>query len=150
MEQKKKDTYYFDIAKVVASRSTCLFGNVGCVIVDFDDNVISTGYLADKSDILNCKRSGLCSYVKRENISADFGIPEHCDYMFPEVSAILSAERSRLKGATLYVYAYDTEKEKTVSVKLDKTLSKIILASGIKRIVMSADQRELISDDTDS
>ena len=135
MEQKEKDDYYFDIAKAVASRSTCLFGNIGCVIVDVNDNVISTSYLADKTGILNCRKGNYCSYVTRELVSDGFGTPEHCDYMFPEVNAILQADRNRLKDATLYIYAYDIRNQKLIQPKLQKTLSKIILSSGIKRIV---------------
>jgi len=136
MTQDEKDTYYLNIAKVVASRSTCLFGNVGCVIVDKNDNVLSTGYLADKDDIISCRREGYCSFCEREGVAECFGTPEHCDYMFPEVNAILSADRQRLVGATIYLWAENITTNKPVRVNLEKTVSKIILASGIKRIVM--------------
>ena len=136
MTQKDIDSYYLDIAKVVAQRSTCLFGNVGCVIVDKEDNVISTGFLADKNDILNCRKDGYCSFSEREEVTNCLGIPEHCDYMFPEVNAILTADRLRLQGSTIYMWAEDIKTGKNVQIQLDKTLSKIILSSGIKRIVM--------------
>lgn len=136
MDQFEKDAYYMSIAKVVASGSTCLYGNVGCVIVDKDNNIISTGCLVDRHDILNCRKSGFCSFAEREGVITKIGIPETCDYMFPEVDAILNADRQRLQGATLYLYAEDTSTGKTVEVSLEKTLSKIILSSGIKRIVL--------------
>ena len=135
MEQKELDAYYFEIAKAVSTRSTCMFGNVGCVIVDCDDNIIAASCLIDKTDVLNCRRDCMCSYLEREKASDIFGFPERCDYMFPEINAILSTDRYRLKGATIYIYAYDIEKEKTITVDLTKTLSKVILNSGIKRIV---------------
>ena len=143
MTQEEKDTYYLDIAKAVAIRSTCLFGDVGCVIVDADDNLISTGYLAYNDDIINCRQQGYCSYAEHEKLATvKFGVPETCDYMFPEVNAIINADRTRLKKGTMYIYAYDRINNKPIKVQIEKTVSKIILKSGIKRIVLSKDDDE--------
>lgn len=136
MTQDEKDTYYMNIAKVVATRSTCFFGNVGCVVVDKNDDVLSIGYLADKDDIINCRKSGYCSFAEREGVTDCFGTPECCDYMFPEVQAVLAADRTRLKDSTLYLWLEDIKTGKPTKPKLEKTVSKIILAAGIKRIVI--------------
>ena len=136
MNQKDIDGYYLEIARAVAVRSTCLFCNVGCVIVDKDDNVISTAYLVDKIGILNCRKNGICSYEEHSGVKGGSGKPDTCDYMFPEVNAILTADRERLKDATMYIHVFDTVNKKITGTQLEKTLSKIILSSGIKRIVM--------------
>ena len=47
------DGKYFDIAKVIASRSSCVKRKVGCVIVN-DDRIISTGYNGTPSGYVNC------------------------------------------------------------------------------------------------
>lgn len=143
MTQEEKDNYYLEIAKTVATRSTCLFGQVGCVIVDVNDNVISTGYLAYKNDNISCLALNRCFYLSQPDIrepnaeEPDIGKPEQCVYMFPEVNAILAAERSRLQGATLYTYCYSNKLKKTVPVNMTRTLSKIIQASGIKKIIFA-------------
>lgn len=138
MTQEDKDIYYLNIAKAVSVRSSCIYNVLGCVIVDQDDNVISTSYLDYDSDFINCKRDGYCYYKNSINdITEDpnLGIPEQCVYMFPEVQAILTTDRKRLQGATIYVYLQNIKTGEKLSPKLERTVTKIIYASGIKRIV---------------
>lgn len=135
---KEKDSYYMEVAQTVAKGSTCLFGNVGCVIVDAEDRIVAAECLQDRSGIFNCRKQQYCSYYGRTGDPiTSIGDPDCCDYMFPEVNAILSVRRERLKDATIYIYCYDLKTENTKEVKIGKTLSKIIRASGISRIVMS-------------
>ena len=134
MDQNEKDSYYLAIAREISKGSTCYYGNVGCVIVDKENNIISASCLSDKNDILNCRKQDYCSFAVREGTSS-FGTPEYCDYMFPEVNAILAAERLRLQGASLYIWAEDLDGN-VISVNLKKTLSKIIRSAGIKRIIL--------------
>lgn len=42
--QKKKDKYFLDIARLVATRATCPRRMVGCVLVDSKQHVVATGY----------------------------------------------------------------------------------------------------------
>jgi len=135
MNQNERDSYYLEIAKTVSKRSTCYYGNLGCVIVDKDDNVISTGYLTDKSGIINCRKSGYCSFAEREGITDNYGTPEQCDYMFPEVSAILAADRSRLQDSSLYLYCEDLTGH-IIEPKIEKTIVRILRSAGVKRIVL--------------
>lgn len=44
MRRISKNKYFMDLAKLVAKRSTCLHRQVGCVLVDENDNILSTGY----------------------------------------------------------------------------------------------------------
>jgi dCMP deaminase len=44
VKRPAKDIYYLDIARVVASRSTCLKVLMGAIIVK-EDQIIATGYV---------------------------------------------------------------------------------------------------------
>lgn len=141
MTEKEKDSYYMEIAQTVAKGSTCFFGNVGCVIVDVEDHIVAADCLQDRSGVLNCREQKYCSYYGRTgDFITGIGDPDCCDYMFPEVNAILSVQRERLKDATIYIYCYDFKADKTKAVKISKTLSKIIRAAEISRIVLSNEE----------
>ena len=141
MTEKEKDSYYMEIAQTVAKGSTCFFGNVGCIIVDAEDHIVAADCLQDRSGVLNCREQKYCSYYGRTgDFITGIGDPDCCDYMFPEVNAILSVQREKLKGATIYIYCYNLQTENTKEVKIDKTLSKIIRAAGISRIVLSHEE----------
>ena len=42
--RKSWDTYFMQITEIVASRSTCDRAFVGCVLVNKDHRIVSTGY----------------------------------------------------------------------------------------------------------
>jgi len=44
MERLNKDVYFMLLARVVALRSTCIRRAVGCILVDGDSRIVSTGY----------------------------------------------------------------------------------------------------------
>lgn len=44
MNRLEVHSYFLAIARVVAQRSTCRIGSVGCVIVDKERKIIATGY----------------------------------------------------------------------------------------------------------
>lgn len=44
MTRLSKDEYFMDIARTVAKRSTCLDKQVGCVLVNSNGIILSTGY----------------------------------------------------------------------------------------------------------
>ncbi len=48
------DQYYINMANVVASRASCARRRVGCILVDIDYQVLSTGYNGPASGITNC------------------------------------------------------------------------------------------------
>jgi dCMP deaminase len=93
MQRPRKDEYYFAIAKQVASRSTCLDKQYGCVIVK-DDRIVATGYNGSPSGQENCCDRGYC--VKGDD-------KLKCVAVHAEANAIVAASPEQLKGATLYL-----------------------------------------------
>lgn len=54
------DKTFMDIALILAKRSTCLRRKVGCVIVDNNNRILSTGYNGTPSKLSHCDKLG-CS-----------------------------------------------------------------------------------------
>jgi len=53
------DEYFMSIAKLVATRSTCMRRQVGCVIVK-DKRIIASGYNGAPSGVSHCTDKGIC------------------------------------------------------------------------------------------
>lgn len=49
-----KDEYFMEMVEVVAKRSTCVRRSVGCVIVDSNDRIMSTGHNGVPPGITHC------------------------------------------------------------------------------------------------
>lgn len=49
-----KDQYFIDMAKLVASRATCIRRKVGCVLVNVRGHVIGTGYNGVATGLPHC------------------------------------------------------------------------------------------------
>jgi len=60
------DQYFMEIAKLVATRSQCLRGKTGAVIVSRDHRIISTGYNNPPAGVPSCEEVGACLIVDRE------------------------------------------------------------------------------------
>ena len=100
MERRDKINYYLDLADVVSKRGTCLRRLYGAVIVK-NDEVISTGYVGAPRGRKNCSDLGVC-------IRQKMNIPrgeryELCRSVHAEANAIISAERERMIGASMYL-----------------------------------------------
>ncbi len=125
--RKSWDEYFMELARVAASRSTCLRRHVGAVAVSPDNRILGTGYngalpgaphceetgcLRQKMNIPSGERQEICRAQHAEanicNIAARYGIP--------------------LEGATVYV----TNQPCTTCVKA-------MVTSGIKRVVYEGD-----------
>lgn len=52
------DTYFMDMAKLVATRSTCIRRSVGCVLVDSHNHVLATGYNGVPAGMPHCNDPG--------------------------------------------------------------------------------------------
>jgi dCMP deaminase len=94
------DEYFLDIARLVATRSTCLRRQVGAVLVK-NKRILATGYNGPPSGLPHCLDVGCL----RERM----GIPsgerhELCRGLHAEQNAILQAafHGISIKGATLY------------------------------------------------
>ena len=55
------DEYFMTVAKAVATRSTCLDKQVGCVLVDRGNNIIATGYNGFPKGLGNCCDKQWCA-----------------------------------------------------------------------------------------
>ncbi|MBI3947938.1 MAG: dCMP deaminase family protein [Armatimonadetes bacterium] len=97
-EQRKRanwNEYFMDIARVVATRSTCPRKHVGAVIVR-DRTILSTGYNGSVRGLPHCDEAG-CDVVEG-----------HCvRTVHAEANAIIQAARNgvQIAGAELYTTA---------------------------------------------
>ena len=124
-----KTNYYLDIAQTVAERATCLRKRFGSVIVK-NDAIISTGYNGAPRGRANCTDLGICL---REKFSIPSGTRyELCRSVHAEANAItkVAASSNSSRGATIYV---------TSSPCIE--CAKLIIQSGIRRVVYSEDYR---------
>lgn len=111
-----------EIARLVASRSTCLRRQVGAVMVK-DKNILATGYNGTPSGIRHCSEVGCL----RQQMNVPSGERhELCRGLHAEQNAIIQAAKHgvNIDGAVLYC---------THSPCI--ICSKMLINSGIKRIV---------------
>lgn len=94
------DEYFLEIARVVASRSTCLRRRYGAVIVK-DRVIVSTGYNGAPRGATNCVDTGKC-LRKELNIPAGQRY-ELCVAVHAEQNAIINGPPERMKDATIYI-----------------------------------------------
>jgi dCMP deaminase len=94
------DAYFMGIARLVASRSTCLRRQVGAVLVK-DKNILATGYNGTPSGISHCEQTGC--------LRQQLGVPsgerhELCRGLHAEQNALIQAAKHgvAIAGATLY------------------------------------------------
>ncbi|MCP4762232.1 MAG: cytidine deaminase [archaeon] len=107
MTRPSWEQYFFDIAKVVGTRSTCFRNKVGAVIVR-DKKIISTGYNGAPKYQRNCEEMGYC-YRNKNQIKSQTEI-ERCRAVgsHAESNAICLAAKdgTSTNGATIYVYGH--------------------------------------------
>jgi dCMP deaminase len=124
MNRPTWDEYFMEIARLVASRSTCLRRQVGAVMVK-DKNILATGYNGTPSGIRHCAEVGCL----RQQLNVPSGERhELCRGLHAEQNAIIQAAKHgiNIDGATLYC---------THSPCI--ICSKMLINSGVKRIVCS-------------
>jgi dCMP deaminase len=100
MSRPSWDAYFMGIARLVASRSTCLRRQVGAVLVK-DRNILATGYNGTPSGISHCEETGC--------LRQQLGVPsgerhELCRGLHAEQNALIQAAKHgvAIAGATLY------------------------------------------------
>lgn len=115
------DTYFMQLAKLAATRSTCISQKVGCVIVE-DHRVLSTGYNGVPSGLPHCTDQGFCQWEDDEGCSRSKS-PSRA--IHAEANAIAQAAKgqSSIEGASIY-----TTHEPCINCL------KLIVAAGIKRV----------------
>jgi len=94
------ETYFMDIAQLVAKRSTCLRRSVGAVVVK-EKRVLSTGYNGAPMNVAHCRVTGCI----REQMKIPSGERhELCRGIHAEQNAIIQAayHGASIKDADLY------------------------------------------------
>ncbi len=115
------DEYFLMLAKLAATRSTCLAFPVGAVIVK-DRQVLATGYNGPPSGSVHCTAQGYC-YPGLESCNARADLPSRA--VHAEANAIAQAAKHGIAtdGASIYV-------------TLEPCLSclKLIVSAGIRTV----------------
>jgi dCMP deaminase len=121
------DEYFMKIAEMVGTRGTCDRGRNGCVITR-DKRLIATGYVGSPIGLPHCDEVG----HEMHTVTHDDGTTSrHCiRTAHSEQNAICEAARMgiALEGSTLYV-----------KMSPCYTCAKMIINSGIKRVVSAQD-----------
>lgn len=131
------DEYFLMLAKLAATRSTCLVFPVGAVIVK-DRQVLATGYNGSPSGSAHCTAQGFC-YPGLSNCAASQVLPSRS--IHAEANAIAQAAKHGINtaGATIYV-------------TLEPCISclKLIISAGIREVfyetVFNSSEKAMLRD----
>lgn len=128
--RKDKTQYYLDIAKQVATRSTCIRRQYGAVIVK-NDEIIATGYNGAPRGEINCCDVGECW---RESNNIPHGEQyEKCVSVHAEQNAIISAPRYEMIGSVVYLAGLENGKE--IDAKPCDICRRLIKNAGIVEVI---------------
>lgn len=116
------DEYFLMLAKLAATRSTCLAFPVGAVIVK-NKQVVATGYNGSPSGSVHCTAQGYC-YPGLSSCDASKDLP----------SRAVHAEANAIAQAAKHGVATDGAK---IYVTLEPCLSclKLIISAGIREVI---------------
>ena len=129
-----KENYYLDIAEAVLERSTCLRRKYGAIIVNHDE-IIATGYNGAPRGRQNCSDLGRCTRAQLRIPSGERY--ELCRSVHAEANAIISAARSEMMGATLYLVGYEAATGELVKDTTSCSMCKRqIINAGIEKVVV--------------
>ena len=134
MNRKDKINYYLDIAEAVINRGTCLRRNFGAIVVK-NDEIISTGYTGAPRGRKNCNDLGNCV---REILNVPRGERyELCRSVHAEANCIISAKRSEMLNATLYLVGREmTTNEYVQEASSCAMCKRLIINSGIEWVIV--------------
>lgn len=123
MNRPDWDTYFMLLAKLTASRSTCLSRPTGAVVVR-DNQILATGYNGSLPNQPHCSDAGTC--FRRSKEWPDGMKYDMCRSSHAEANAVALAAKKGLstEGATMYC-----------TLEPCLTCSKLIIISGITRVV---------------
>jgi dCMP deaminase len=95
MKRISKEEYFMSLAIMASLRSTCLHRKVGCIFIDANGHVLSTGYNGAPREITNCCDSLTCTRKKSgEKL-------DECLAVHAEQNAIIQC-KDNFKIATVY------------------------------------------------
>lgn len=134
MSRPSKFDYYLQIAKDVASRSTCLRRHYGAVIVK-DDRIVATGYNGSPRGEENCCDRGTCPRIAKQ-IAHNTGDYSECCSVHAEQNAIIHASFNDMKDATMYLVGMDAETGDTLKdISCCPICSRMVKNAGIKEVL---------------
>lgn len=141
MARPSEDQYYLNIAREVATRSTCLRRQFGAVIVN-NRQIISTGYAGAPRGTPNCTDLGKC-YRQERKIPSGKNY-ELCRSVHAEMNAVIHAGRERTTGAKLYLYVTNLEQDnKILEGKPCLLCKRVIINSGISEVITITETGEI-------
>ena len=82
MSRINKDKCYMDMASALAQRSTCLDKQVGCIIINSNNEIIASGYNGAPRGQVHCIDTGICLVEK-------FSSKDFCPSTHAEQNALL-------------------------------------------------------------
>jgi dCMP deaminase len=134
-ERPAWDDYFMQIAKVVASRSTCLSRQVGVLLVQ-DRRILATGYNGPPKGLRHCEELGGC-------YRAIQGIPrgerqELCRALHAEQNAIIQAAVHGVKLENVTCYSL---------VRPCVTCAKMLVNANVTRVVYAGEYPDQMSVD---
>ncbi len=140
MKRIDKENYYLDIAETVLERATCLRRCYGAIIVR-NDEIISTGYNGAPRGRKNCVDLNYCT---REALNIPSGERyELCRSVHAEANAIISAARSEMLGATLYMACKNPATGELIAGSTSCAMCRRqIINAGIQRVVIRETKTE--------
>jgi len=117
------DTYFMNMAFLIATRTTCFRRNVGAVIVK-DQRILSTGYNGAPRGVKDCLELGFC-IRKKENVPSGQR-HELCRGIHAEQNAVANAAYFgvAINGASIYM----TESPCNICTKM-------LINAGIREII---------------
>jgi len=118
------DTYFMEITRVVANRSTCLRRKVGATIIK-DKRILTTGYNGAPHGLAHCQEVG-CIRAEKQVPSGERH--ELCRALHAEQNAILQAALYgvSIQGATVYCTTHPCV-----------MCAKMIINAGMKEVVIT-------------
>jgi dCMP deaminase len=136
INRPEKHQYYLNIAKVVATRSTCLKVLIGAIIVK-DDQIIATGYVGAPRKTKSSLEHQFCL---REKLHIPSGSQyELCRSVHAEQNAIINAARSgvSLLHGNMYIYGELRSTNEIIDAFPCFICKKMIINAGLESVITS-------------
>lgn len=131
-----KEQYYWDIARTVAKKSTCLCVEIGCVIVK-SDSLAATGYTGSPRKTKDCIDLGYC-IRRKNNIPSGEGY-HMCRSVHAEANCDTNAARTgtSILDGDMYLFVGQKTENGIVLAKAYPCLmcKKMIINAGIIRFI---------------
>ena len=130
MKRPSWNTYFMQLADVVATRSNCIRRSVGAVLVQ-NKRIITTGYNGTPHGVKNCDENGCIRCAERESGKLKSGEREElCVCIHAEQNAVIQAALHGVStsGSTLYT-----------TIPPCSQCAKILINAGIKHVFYRKD-----------